>query len=121
MKQWPEDKTATLYYEDLVTPVRKAFLKAYKLVSRRKKNVPYEGYNFGGFSLAGSPPPDEHLQEEMIKYHRERGRDILDIILMIAFNLGIEQGRRLEAKNSETYKLLYESYRKMYESTQKDS
>lgn len=113
MKEWPEDKTTILRYEDLITPVRKAFLTAYRLVSRKKKSIPYEGYNFGGQSLVTISPPDEQLQEEMISYHKERGRDILDIMLMIVFNLGMEQGRRIEAQNTKSTTNIYMNHIKV--------
>jgi hypothetical protein len=116
MKEWPKDKTETVYYEELITPVKKVLLKAYKLTSRKLKNIPYDGFNFGSHSLVGLPPPNEQLEKDMIEYHKERGRNILDIILMIAFNLGLEQGRRLEAKNTKHFEFLYESYKSMYES-----
>ena len=117
MKEWPKEKTETLDYEALIKPVRAALMQAYKFTRSKLKSIPYDGYNFGGQTLCCIGTPEYELNKESIKYHKERGRDVLDIILMIAFNLGLENGRRIEAKNTKHFEHLYESYKALLDAS----
>jgi hypothetical protein len=95
MKQWPEDKTEWVPAEDLLEPLRRSLFEAYTIKRTKEKSISYDGYNIAIQELAVSQSPEQNLTESAIDYHEERGRDILDIVLLIAYQLGIEQGRRL--------------------------
>lgn len=111
MKNWPEDKFTYVYYEELMAPLRKSLNAAYDIKRTPLKNIPYDGFNAGPDWLCGNPPPDQQLQADMIKYHKERDRDVMDILLNIAFALGMEQGRRMERQDNKSELLLADIYR----------
>jgi hypothetical protein len=93
MKQWPEEKDETVWVEDLLDPVKDALEFAYDLQpNNHSVDIPYRGYMIGKNDIATCFGPVERLSYENI--NRDNGRDALDEILLIAFQLGIEQGRR---------------------------
>ena len=83
LKQWPADGS-TVSFGDLVDPLRK--------VLRRGE---YAGYDIGEREKAGCLSPDEALAPEQLDRYRERGTDRAAVVLGIAVQLGIEQGRRM--------------------------
>ena len=99
MKEWPKDTTKTAYFEDLADPI----VKALKFVIRNKGVriaddvvIPYKGYNIGKDDLACCFDPVEKLSTERRNYDRDnQGRDIYDLLVSLAIQLGIEQGRRI--------------------------
>lgn len=108
MKPWPPDNEQ-LYYGDLVEPVRKIIKQAFKVAPKKFKHLKYDGYNIGEREQVCSSPPDEQFGAELIRYHKEHGRDVLDIALMVCFQLGVEQGRRGEVKETEFWKRIAEA------------
>lgn len=102
MKRWPEDKTVDI--EEALRHVRKAIEFAYELTRRNEdQDIPYYGYDIPARRhIARSP--EEDLTVNVLAEHADQGRDALDVILGIAFALGVENGlrytgstRRLEA------------------------
>ena len=90
MKSWP-DNNELVWVEDLLDPVRRAFDLGRPLVEGE-----YDGYNIGPAELACALNPEQRLGVE-----GEEGspsKDRLDRALLVAFQLGIEQGRRLERR-----------------------
>ena len=98
-KGWPAyNKTEEL--DRLIKPITEAFNFGYEVKRKNKgKDVPYNGFGFGKLSAVCTLPPEVLLEESSLKYHRQRDRELIDILFQIAFNLGIEQGRRLIEKN----------------------
>jgi hypothetical protein len=98
MKEWPDNPSKWVYAEDLIEPVVEAIRFAYDLKRKNEdKDIPYEGYNIGRRDLATCLPVDEHLSAKNLKYSEEdQGRDPLQEIVLVAFQLGVEQGRRIE-------------------------
>lgn len=95
--KWPKDgKPAD--FSDLVEPVVKALRFCY---SMRRKNqgidVPWNGHNIGRDELVTCFDPLYALSAEMLTYDKEdQGREAVEVIVGIALQLGIEQGRRIE-------------------------
>ena len=95
MIPWPTFPGRILM-EDALRPLL-AFVRAsgWRFVPTRKPAPAYEGYTIGGDALATSPPPDVFLASE------RRTGDELDTVLgralVVAFQLGHEQGRRTAA------------------------
>ncbi len=105
-KPWPEDgKTAR--FSELVESVRKAIEFAYSMERKNKsRSVPWEGMSIGEDSLTSCLPPGETLRLRQLRYNEnEQDRDALDMILGIAIQLGIEQGKRI-FKNSSSYEMM---------------
>ena len=97
MKDWPEDKNTTVDLEELLAPIKDAIKFGYNLNRKNiGKNCPYEGYNIGERDLPHSLDPLTLLSSESLKRQREQGRDYLDACLLLAFQMGIEQQRRLQ-------------------------
>ena len=104
MKNWPKDKTVSLSAEELVTPVLKVIEAGYKL--ERKEpicSIPYNGYNIGSCELACCLSPKEAFSKKGLEYNDERDRSLLEVALYVAFQLGIEQGRRLNENDNRAY------------------
>lgn len=115
MKPWPDDPTETVSFEELVGPIRAAFEQLYMYeLDEPVQTVEYDGYDIGQREKACCLSPDEILTKDYLKRALEdQGRDPLDAILMLAFQLGVEQGRRLTQADVEHYKGLFEAYRRM--------
>lgn len=84
-RPWTDDRIVD--YEELMTPLRAAW-------DRLRAGGPalYDGYEPPSPT---SPPIADSLTEKWLDYHRERGRDALDMLLHAAFRLGMEQGVRV--------------------------
>src|ERR1700722_11679156 len=46
-KNWPDDDTVLLDYEDLAWPLKSIILQGYRLLRNDKKDFDYNGYNIG--------------------------------------------------------------------------
>ncbi len=103
MKAWPESPNETVMFSDLTEPLVRAVKFAYKRTRKNlNKDIPYEGYDIGKSLKASCLPPDESLIAQNLKWQQEdQGRDALEVIMGIAVQLGIEQGRRVERENLE--------------------
>lgn len=108
---WP-DKLKPADIESLSKPLRKAFLQAVSLKKTQPTSITYGGpevtNNLG--ALAVGPSAKERLTEEGLAYDKERGRDALDVMILLALQLGMEQGMRLFVERNPDYGLL-ENYR----------
>lgn len=96
MKKWPKNNTDLINAEKLLSPVKAALLSGYSLYRNNKKNIEYSGYNIGETELKLSPNPQERLSQASLERQEQIKKTLLDNILVIAFQLGIEQGRRFE-------------------------
>jgi hypothetical protein len=93
LKKWPG--SGIVNYSELMDPVRKAFNTAYRLVRKKRGDIPYDGYELGKWDQATSPiDPVRLLSQEYQRMRSEQGEDLMDLTLNIAFRLGMEQGRR---------------------------
>lgn len=106
MKEWPEDETKYISMEDAIEPLCKAARAGYSLRRNKKKSIPYDGYNVGVQALLVGRDPTYTLSEEGLHYHKENGRDLLNVLLSIAFQLGFENGQRFERKDKPVMDLL---------------
>jgi hypothetical protein len=95
MKEWPEGNEVAVFSE-IADPLKEAILFGYRLTRRaKKKDVPYDGYRAGVLNL-DCMSPEAALKAESLKYIEENhGRDLLDEVIGIAIQLGMEQGRRM--------------------------
>jgi hypothetical protein len=59
------------------------------------KDIPWEGPENTRALAATSPPFALQLNKEGLAYHRERGRDVLTMIMTTLVQLGVAQGTRL--------------------------
>lgn len=106
MKEWPEDETKTINMEDAIEPLCKAVRAGYSLRRNKLKTIPYDGYNVGVQALLCGRSPDETLSKESLDYHKNHGRDLLNVLLSIAFQIGFENGQRFERKDKPVLDLL---------------
>ena len=94
MKEWPANNK-TVSFDGLCEDLRKAVNAAYKLTRLNAgKDIPWTGHDIGKNLKHCSMSPDEWLMAESLAYNKERDRDAMDVILGIAIQLGMEQGRR---------------------------
>lgn len=102
MKRWPRDETEYVpLFDELITPLVEAIHHCYNLKRINKKiDFVYDGYELNFREGATSPQPDIALSAETLKrVEEDQGREAVEIILQIAFQLGVEQGRRLERRH----------------------
>ena len=104
MKKWPKKDDKPVLFRSLVKGIREALLFAYDLNRKNEdKDIPYAGYET---NLPTDFEPIEKLTVENLTYDlKEQDRDALDVILGIAIQLGIEQGKR-NFKSSTVYHLM---------------
>jgi hypothetical protein len=97
MKEWPSDPAQPIGFSDAIDPLKRALYHLYFLAPRHR-SVDYDGYNIGSAELPCTPTPEWSLSEEGVERMRASGRSPVETILQTAFQLGIEQGRRLHRK-----------------------
>lgn len=105
--EFPKDRTETLAVDDFAAVVRAAFLQAVDLKPNVTK-IDWEGPTKLPSVAACCPPPQENLNEEGLKYHAERDRDALDMLILTAYQIGYENGYRSQEQSLTTYKLIVE-------------
>jgi hypothetical protein len=99
-KPWPIDGD-TARFEELTKPVCAAIRSAYRLSFRGYHDIKWSGLDIGDDEKATCFPPDEQLSELHLRYDStEQGRPPLNVIVGVAVQLGIEQGRRMERKRT---------------------
>jgi hypothetical protein len=92
MTTWPtENKPAR--FERITEPLAR-WLRAW--IARGDYKT-YDGLPLGQHEAAGALQPSDALTEESLTYNAiHQGRDVLDVVIGLAVQLGIEQGRRLQ-------------------------
>lgn len=98
--KWPEDPKSSVEIDKICEPLRHAFNQI--VVLRRHANtLPIEWTGFDDIpSIAHMcVPPDKSFSDMRFRENRRcDGMDVLDIVIQLAVQLGIEQGRRLERR-----------------------
>ena len=95
--KWPEDGSPA-YCGYMIEEIYKAIKFAYNLRRKNKgKDIPYEGFEIGEEEQVGSYCMNEKLSAQNLEWQLEdQGRDAMEVILEGLFQLGVEQGRRME-------------------------
>jgi hypothetical protein len=120
MKDWPKDN-APATFTDITAPVLRAVRYAYDLHRVNiDKDVPWEGLDIGERSKACSFSPPEALAAGYLAYSmEEQDRSALEVIIGVAVQLGIEQGRRMALEQQKVsldlLKILTKSLRETIE------
>jgi hypothetical protein len=97
---WPENDAAAVF-DTLTEPVADLVRQAYSLKRKAaiKKGLDWKGPSLPWSLRASCLPFEEKLNAENLRYDdEEQGRDPLEVIIGIAVQLGIEQGRRISAE-----------------------
>jgi hypothetical protein len=98
-KPWPKGNRM-LALDELLAPLQRILREAYDTSRvRPHKFSPYDGFATGEAAITLSP--DQMFQPEQVAYEADQGRSVADIALIVAFRLGVEQGRRLERTRKE--------------------
>ena len=109
IKDWP-DNGKPADFGELAESVYPAITFAYRLERINEgQAIPWKGHTIGKEDLATCFAPDEQLSAENLRYDEEdQGRDALQVLIGIAMQLGIEQGRRMtRQKVKEQVSLLH--------------
>jgi len=98
MKKWPKSKSEPAPFDELISPIKFSVRFAYELNRKNiGKNIPYEGYDAGEIVGLSDPPANEKLSAEGLQWVEEdQGMDALDVLVDLAVQVGIEQGKRIE-------------------------
>jgi len=121
MIEWPKDRNEIASFEDLTAPIVRALAIAIgrRMVhivgdgpngskfdcgncSAAMTDIDYDGYNIGEDALACCHDPETRLKADNLRYEFEgQGRNPVDVIVSLAIQVGIEQGRRIERRDAE--------------------
>lgn len=95
-QEWPKNNEPARF-SDICDSVCKAIRFAYRMQRQnRQADVPWEGMNIGESERGGCLQPHEALSASTLRWQLDdQGREALDVIVALAVQLGIEQGRRL--------------------------
>ena len=98
-------------FGELIAPIRKAVKAFYNLKRTKLSEFDYE--QNGGYqthcSVGAVSSIDQQLTAEGLAFHEERDRQPIDVILMMAFQLGYSQARfEMERVQNSREKLLKE-------------
>jgi hypothetical protein len=127
MKQWPKDNKPVAF-EELCDPLVQALADIVgnglvRTVKVKRKGgygfrsntsdlatIEYAGYDIGSDDKATCSSPDYRLSGENLRHEwADQGRTPAEVIVGLAIQLGIEQGRRIERQrghDAETLKLI---------------
>lgn len=98
-KKWPKDYRPARI-EDIIDPLIDIIKK-----HKEGKEIAYKGLPLTlDKILATSFSIGEKLTPESLKYEEEEGRSFMKVVLLIAFQLGLEQAERIR-EHSIKYKL----------------
>lgn len=110
---WPKNPNKPADYESLIDPVVKTIKKTYRMTKKKITGpIPWDGVDdIGPTGRASSPTKlKEILSRATLKYHEERGRDLLEVLIMVAVSCGIEQGRRIQRERLKSDAILIGHY-----------
>ena len=104
LKEWPDDGSPARF-EKIVVPVarilRQILTKRRRVIPQRNLKIKYSGLRLGKSERATCLDVDELLRpEQLCEIYENQGRDVVETIVGLAVQLGIEQGRRLERQNT---------------------
>jgi hypothetical protein len=114
-KEWPANDKGLLDYEDLIWPLKSIIIQGYRLFRKDKKEFNYDGYDIGPEELVHSPPPKYRFTEALLEQDNKRNRKLIDVVLNVAFLLGVEQGRRAERQDRKPMEAIIQSMDKYRE------
>jgi hypothetical protein len=119
MKQWPKDGKPVLFSDiadplvqamaDAVgngmvraVPVKRRGGYAFRSNTSDLASIDYHGYDIGEDDKATCNSPEYRLSGEGLRFDwTDQGRTPAEVIIGLAVQLGIEQGRRIERERSE--------------------
>lgn len=97
MKKWPDEPTSMVNYERLIEYVKQILDEGYSFVRTDKKSFDYAGWNIGKEELKIYKSAKERFTEKNLSIEKKKyDRNLIDVVLNLTFQLGIEQGRRAE-------------------------
>jgi hypothetical protein len=100
MKKWPDNGTLVSYIK-LIKPLKAIIDHGYRLFRKDITSFDYNGYNIGKDEQRIYPSPKVQFEVQSLVKEKARGNNLIDIVLNIAFLLGVEQGRRSERTEQE--------------------
>lgn len=104
---WPKGDAR---FTDIVDPL---VVAARQVLDDNNTNPDYVGYNVGEQHI--NMDILWHLSDEGFGHNEEQGRDKLQVLIQLAVQLGIEQGKRLSQNEINLYKRVANSYRESLE------
>jgi len=104
---WPDDGSL-VDFAKLIEPLVGVMKAGYFMRRRPIESLSYKGYNIGQRERATCLAPDDAFKKESLERAKEQGRDLLDVVLQVAFQLGVEQGRRHEKRQLFPWMRIFE-------------
>lgn len=98
-KKWPKKKAEVVSIEDITEPLRKFLEETHTVTPKKLKTLPtWTGFPDTGPTGAACAHTKiaEILSPASLEHNKNQGRDLLDLIILIAVRMGLEQGRRYE-------------------------
>jgi hypothetical protein len=98
MKDWPSDSVG-VGYDSLIFPLKKIIHEGYRLERLPTKQFTYTGFNIGKEDQIYYPTPEERFTTRWLENEAKFKRTLMDNVLITVFQLGVEQGRRIDSSN----------------------
>ena len=104
-RKWPKDDKP-VDFEDIIFPLVEAFKFSYELNRKNvDKSIPWRGLPQGKSCRHVCPEHTDVLKLESLRYAWDsQGRDLIETLMIIAVQLGIEQGRRMYLTKDYNFK-----------------
>lgn len=107
MRNWSKDGEIPPL-DQLLLPLRKVIFEGYSIERNGNKTFVYMGYNIGASDQLYNPTPDERFSSRWLSNEEKFvGRTLIDNVLMVAYQYGVEAGRRLSNKTQIDQEFLY--------------
>lgn len=111
-KNWPDDPSALLTYEEIYAPLKQVLEDGYGLRRKEEKwSFEYDGYDLGKLEKKDFPPINDQLTEKFLKSEKEKtstlfpkGITLCDTVMRVMFQMGLEQGRRMAYREQHQIK-----------------
>lgn len=113
MKDWPEDGSPADFV-DLVTPLVEVFEKLYEIGwENTDEDIVYDGYEIDDLHICIAA--EESFTSENLHWQQsDQGREPIEILLAIAVQLGIKQGRKLAAEKRQRRRSLHKVFQEAF-------
>lgn len=97
IKQWPDDPSEMVSFDDIMAPLKTILEQGYNLIRKTGEwSFNYSGYELGKIEKQNFPNMKEQLSEKCLKNEKEKhSRSLMDVVMRSVFLMGVEQGRRM--------------------------
>lgn len=94
LREFPQDDLYPITSDELLSPLKKILVEGYKWERLPKNDFIYIGFNLGKTEQFYYPTPKERFCHRWLNNESKFARSLIDNVLLVAYQFGMEQGRR---------------------------